>query len=286
MGEIKRRMGIMSLICFFASLVILTFSADAGAQHGGGMMLGPCGMCGKGPGTMPMMGGHGHGAKHPSSTSLTKMLHQWGRLFFVQKDQLGLTEEQLDEIESILTSHIKDAIRKKADLKVLLIEIQEVLVEENIDLKAVGKKLKAMEALNTEMAMEGVRTLKKALAVLTPEQQKKIRRLFKNSTLMRTKKMGMMPGSMMQGIMGPGMMPCMMGQGGAAPGLHGPVAHLVHQFGHRDHIFGTAAGGKEGLVAVAQAQVHNFNRIVRCWAVFVVTHGGHFNLVAHRWDLL
>ncbi len=219
MGKIARRMGIMSLICFFASLMILTFAADAGAQHGGGMMMGPCGMSGKGQGMMPMMGGQEHRGKHSSSASLMKMLHKWGRQFFVQKDELGLTEEQLDEIESILMSHVKSAIRKKADLKVLLIESQEVLVKEEINLKAVGKKLKVMEALNTEMAIEGVRTLKKALAVLTPEQQKKIRRLFKNSTLMRSKRMGMMPGGMMgrgmmQGMMGSGMMPGMMGQGG------------------------------------------------------------------------
>ncbi len=210
MGKIARRMGIMSLIGLFASLMMLTFAADAGAQHGGGMMMGPCGMCGKGRGMMPMMAGQEHRGKHSSSASLMKMLHKWGRQFFVQKDELGLTEEQLDEIESILTSHVKSAIRKKADLKVLLIESQEVLVKEEINLKAVGKKLKAMEALNTEMAIEGVRTLKKALAVLTPEQQKKIRRLFKNSTLMRGKKMGMMPG----GMMGQGMMQGMMGQGG------------------------------------------------------------------------
>ena len=242
MGKIKRTTGVMGLICLFASLMILTFAADAGAQHGEGMMMGPCGMCGKGQGMMPMMGGQEHRGKHPSSASLMKMLHKWGRQFFVQKDELGLTEEQLDEIESILTSHIKSAIRKKADLKVLLIESQEVLVKEEINLKAVGKKLKAMEALNTEMAMDGVRTLKKALAVLTPEQQKKIRRLFKNSTLMRSKRMGMMPGGMMGrgmmqgmmgqgGMMGSGMMKGMMGQGGMMKGMMGQGGMMPSMMG-------------------------------------------------------
>ncbi|MEE9566620.1 MAG: hypothetical protein V3W17_03885, partial [Desulfobacteria bacterium] len=97
MGKIARRMGIMGLIGLFASLMMLTFAADAGAQHSGGMMMGPCGMSGKGQGMMPMMAGQEHRGKHPSSASLMKMLHKWGRQFFVQKDQLGLTEEQLDE---------------------------------------------------------------------------------------------------------------------------------------------------------------------------------------------
>ena len=210
----------MNVASGIALLIFLCFAASAGAQQGegkmtgqqmkAGAMMGSGMMGGKGSGMMPMMGRCGSERMHSRSMGLMGMLHQWGRHFFVQKDQLGLTEDQLDEIESILTSHIKYAIRKKADLKVLLIEIQEVLVKEKIELKAVEKKLKAMEALNTEMAMEGVRTLKKALAVLTPEQQKKIRSFFKNSTLMRGMKMGMMPGAMM----GPAMMPGMMGQGG------------------------------------------------------------------------
>jgi Spy/CpxP family protein refolding chaperone len=221
METIRRRMAITSLISIPAFLMILVFAADASAQPGAGMMMGPCGMCGQGQGMMmPIMGGEKDHGKNPSSMSLMKMLHKWGKLFFTQKDELGLTEEQLDEIESILMSHVKSAIRKKADLKILFIESQEALVKEEINLKAVEKKLKAMEALNTEMAMEGIRTLKKALAVLKPEQQKKIRRLFKNTCFMRGKTMGMMPGGMMGqgGMMGSGMMPGMMGhQGGGAP---------------------------------------------------------------------
>jgi hypothetical protein len=224
MGRIRRRMGIFSSICVFASLMMLNFAVDAAGQQGGGMMMGPCGMYGQGQGMMmPMMGGQKDHGKHPPSASLMKLLHKWGKLFFAQRAELGLTEEQLDEIESILMSHVKSAVRKKADLKILLIESQEALVKEEINLKTVEKKLKAMEALNTEMAMEGIRTLKKALAVLTPEQQKKIRDLFKNTCLMRGKSKGMMSqGGMMPGMTGRGgMTHGMMGQGGMMPGMMG-----------------------------------------------------------------
>ena len=209
------RTGVVNLVGVFAFSMILIFVTDAGAQRGPGMMMGPCGMCGQGQGMMmPMMGGRNIHGMHPSSMSLMKMLHKWETLFFAQKDELGLTEEQLDEIESIFISHEKSAIRKKADLKVLLIESKEALLKEEIDLKTVEKKLKAMEALKTEMAMETIRTLKKELAVLTAEQQKKIRQLFKDICLMWGGGMGMMPG----GMMGPRMTPGMMGQGGMTPG--------------------------------------------------------------------
>jgi Spy/CpxP family protein refolding chaperone len=200
MANITRKIGTMTFVGLLASLIIVTFAADAGAQHGEGMMMGSCAMCGRGASMMPM-GGAGHGARHPSSASLMRMLHQWAQQLCSHSDYLELNEKQLDEIESIFMSHIKYATRKKADPRLLLLEMQELLLKEEINTKQVEKKLKAMESLNTDMAMEGVETLKKVLAVLTPQQQKKARSLFKKSTLMGTMGMGMMPGGMMHGMM-------------------------------------------------------------------------------------
>ena len=77
-------------------------------------------------------------------------------------------------------------------------------------------------------------------------------------------------------------------EGGAAPGLHGPEAHLVHQFGHRDHVLGAPAGGEQALVAVAQAQIHDLHRVFRLGPLHIVVHLGHFDLivVTHRMGLL
>ncbi|MGD9022772.1 MAG: periplasmic heavy metal sensor [Deltaproteobacteria bacterium] len=214
MRNVGRRKRNICVIGLFAFILVFTLAAETVAQQGLSVMMSSCAMCGKGPCMMSMKGepGPGHGGKHPSSASLMKILHRWGRDLFAQSDKLGLTEQQTGEIESILTSHVKAAIRKKADLKVLLIEIQELLVQEDVDLKEVKNKLKAMEALNTELTMEGIETLQKALAVLTPEQQKTVKGLFKKSTFMR---MGMMP----QGMSGSGMMQEMTGHGCMMKGM-------------------------------------------------------------------
>ncbi|MBW2147612.1 MAG: hypothetical protein JRG73_11945 [Deltaproteobacteria bacterium] len=166
-------------------------------------MMGPGMMGGSmmGQGMMPMMGMAGWGRM-----GLTGLLHQWGRNFFMYKDQLGLSEEQLDKIETSVNSYLKYFIRKNADRMVLLIEIRESLLKNNIDLGEVEKKVKAVEALNTDIEMEGIRTLAGALAVLTPEQQKKVKTLFKESTFPRAMRMGpgMMGGGMMPGSVMPG----------------------------------------------------------------------------------
>jgi len=65
-------------------------------------------------------------------------------------------------------------------------------------------------------------------------------------------------------------------EGGPAPHFHGIIAHLVHQLGHMQQVFCPAPGGKEGLVAVAEAEVLDFDGMGRLGAVGLIAHGGHF----------
>ncbi len=219
--------GLMSLVCLIAIPILLSFGSGVSAQQGAGQMMGPGMMkggmmgpgmmSGQGWGMMPMMQGSGCGKMCRQGTGLMGTLHQWGSCFFSQKQELGLSDEQVDDIESIFSSHAKYATRKNADRKILLMEIEELLVKENFDSGGVKRKVKALEELDTDIAMEGIETLEKALAVLTPEQQKKIKALFKQSCFART--MGMTRGGMMRrgAMMGPGMHG-MMGQGGMMQG--------------------------------------------------------------------
>lgn len=248
MKKMSEGRGIMSVVCLIAIPILLSFGSGASAQQGAGQMMGQGGtmshgmmqggmmgpgmMSGQSSGMMPMMQGSGCGKMCRQGTGLMGTLHQWGSCFFSQKQQLGLSEEQADEIESIFSSHAKYATRKNADRKILLMEIEELLVKEKLDSRGVKTKVKTLEELDTDIAMEGIETLEKALAVLTPEQQKKIKAVFKQSCFARTMGMtrggmmgrGAMMGPGMQGMMGqgcmmgPGMMPGMMGQGSMMQG--------------------------------------------------------------------
>lgn len=209
------------VLAFF--LAVVFFAVEATAQMGQGKM-GHGMMAGMGAGMMPR-GAMARGGMGCQNIDLAKILHQWGSSFFTQKDQLGLTDSQLDQIQSILNSHMKYAIRKNADGRVLLIEIQELLVKEKVNLGEVEGKVKSLEGLNTHMNMEGVRTLEEALGVLTPEQQKKAKALFKTSTCMGAMGMGgTRSGAMMgqEGMMGGPMMKGMKGQAGAEADKESP----------------------------------------------------------------
>jgi Spy/CpxP family protein refolding chaperone len=213
----------MKKVAMVLVLTVVLYAGEATAQMGQGKM-GHGMMAGMGAGMMPR-GAMASGGMGCQNIDLAKILHQWGSCFFTQKEQLGLTDEQLDQIQSILNSHMKYAIRKNADGRVLLIEIQELLVKEKVNLGEVKEKVQSLEGLNTDMNMEGVRTLEEALGVLTPEQQKKAKALFKTSTCMEAMGMGgTHSGAMMgqEGMMGGPMMKGIKGQGGAGADKESP----------------------------------------------------------------
>ncbi len=194
-------------------LAVVFYAGEATTQMGQGK-TGHGMMKGKGAGMMPR-GAMACGGMGCQSIDLAKILHQWGSCFFTQKEQLGLTDEQLDKIQSILNSHMKYAIRKNADGRVLLIEIQELLVKEKVNLGEVEGKVKSLEGLNTDMNMEGIRTLEEALSILTAKQQKEAKALFKKSACIRAMGMGgTHSGAMMgqEGMMGEPMMKQMTNQ--------------------------------------------------------------------------
>jgi Spy/CpxP family protein refolding chaperone len=188
-------------------LILLLLVINAGAQQGEDPTMGQ-GMMSDSMMGQKMMG--------PGMTSmrmvsprmtLMGMLHQWGNYFFTQKDPLGIDETQLEKIESVLNTHIKYAIRKDADRKIIVMEIEELLIKDKVDLSEVEEKVRALEMIDTDIDMEGIRTLEQALAVLTPEQRVKMKTLFKNSTFTRVMRMApgrgemVSPGGMMGGMM-------------------------------------------------------------------------------------
>jgi hypothetical protein len=127
----------MKKVAMVLVLAVVFFAVEATAQMGQGKTGG------MGAAMMPR-GAMARGGMGCQNIDLAKILHQWGSCFFTQKQQLGLTDEQLDQIQSILNSHMKYAIRKNADGRVLLIEIQELLVRERVNLAEVEGKVESL----------------------------------------------------------------------------------------------------------------------------------------------
>jgi hypothetical protein len=224
-GEEKMKRSAVVYVILVAVFMFL-ISAGSGIAHQ------ESGMMGQGPGSM--MGGMMMDRKMGHSRGGVKaILHQWTGLLFKHKDELGLTDDQMDEIQRLINSHLKTAIRKKAEKRIIGIELREFLMGDEVDLTEVEKRIRVKADLKADLEIDGMQTMEKVKKVLSEEQREKVRSLFRPllfpmegrahcAGMMRKGggmrgKQGMMgSGGMMQGMMGQGSMmgqEGMMGQG-------------------------------------------------------------------------
>lgn len=90
-----------------------------------------------------------------------------------QKDELGLNNDQVDKLKKLKSSAKKNKIKKKADLKILAIELQEILDEKSVDKTAMESKLEAIGKLRTQFARDCINTKLASRELLSAEQLKK-----------------------------------------------------------------------------------------------------------------
>ncbi len=115
----------------------------------------------------PTLGGEG---EHEMGPRLLAML---------ENDQfkaaLGLTDEQTERLHRIVVETEKSTTKTRAEMAIRRIELRELLRGDKPDQAAVTKKIQEISDLLRDTMKQHVDALLAAKAVLTPEQQKKIR---------------------------------------------------------------------------------------------------------------
>ncbi len=109
---------------------------------------------------------------------------------------LGLNEQQKDSIRKIGFGLMKEAVRKRADIKVARIELREVLQKDHVDMSAVESKLKQIASLQTDLRLSFIRAREEIKSKLTPGQRLKFRKNMRRWMLMQTGRCGCMAGNM------------------------------------------------------------------------------------------
>ncbi len=147
-----------------AILAVASFANGAMDRRGmGAGMMSGCGMDGQ------MMG---------SEQDMSKYLMD-----------LNLDKEQKASIGAIKTRMKKESIRKTADMRIIQIDLRDLLLQDNVDMKAVEEKLKELETLKTDMCLSHIKDMEECKAKLTPEQRQKLREMMAAMPMMT--KMGM-----------------------------------------------------------------------------------------------
>ena len=100
--------------------------------------------------------------------------------------QLGLTGEQAESFRRLQSDERKQAIRRRADVAIARLELEEALDAPSVDEKLVASRVKAvsdLEAAEVRARADRRLALRK---LLTPEQQEKLRQLTRERVRARS----------------------------------------------------------------------------------------------------
>lgn len=112
-------------------------------------------------------------------------------LILSNQEELGLSDEQVDNIKELKMKAKKDLIRKDAEIEVAALDIKSEMYKKTIDTSAIGKLIDKKYDLKKEKAKSLVESYAALKGILTEEQKEKMKDMWKKCKE-REKQGGMM----------------------------------------------------------------------------------------------
>ncbi|NGZ96690.1 MAG: hypothetical protein CV089_11305 [Nitrospira sp. WS110] len=197
----------------------------------------------------PVFADEGHGKKghggHDQEEQVDHSGHYLKHLLKHAKE-FELTQEQISKLKAIQLDFKRSEARLEADAKVAKLELDALLEEEQVDLKAIQAKVEQLKKAEGACLFEAIKSKRTAMALLTPDQREKDR---VHREQMKSKSEGQHGGGM--GGMGRGgMMGGMggMGGGGMSGGGHGGRGGGGHGGGQSSGGHQSGMGGMGGMM--------------------------------------
>jgi len=91
--------------------------------------------------------------------------------------ELGLSPEQVERLEQLRLTFMREAIRRGADLRIAEVDLAALQRADRADLAQVEAKLQEIERLRATLRLSQIRTIEEGKGELTPEQRAKLRTL-------------------------------------------------------------------------------------------------------------
>jgi Spy/CpxP family protein refolding chaperone len=133
-------------------------------HHGIGGMS--CPTCGCGIGQGHRMGG---------GMKALFMIMPWK--IIMHCDELGLSEEQIDEFRNKHTEARKKMIHIGSQIKINMVDVMDGVMREEIDMPAVEAKIREIGKLKGDMFIAMIQAMHDMRQALTPAQRKKIKEM-------------------------------------------------------------------------------------------------------------
>ena len=102
-------------------------------------------------------------------------------LMLRHREKLGLSADQVRNLEQLRNDFEKESIRNDADVRVAEMDLKTLLEAQNIDMAKVESKVREIERLRADLRIARIRAIEKGKQLLTADQRKKLQELLSES---------------------------------------------------------------------------------------------------------
>ena len=122
--------------------------------------------------------GHGRGMSSQNQCPIAGKLMKQAHLYLENKKELGLTDDQVKTIKDIKLQSEKDSARQGADMKIFMLDLKSKLHEDKVDVEGTDAIIDKNFSAFATAAKSNVDAYAKLKAVLTPEQNTKLKDIW------------------------------------------------------------------------------------------------------------
>jgi hypothetical protein len=138
------------------------------------------------------------GAKGPHEMSLEDKLFKKIHVIYEHQEEIGVSDEQMEQIKGIKTDLKKDLVKSEADIDVIKIDYKDALYQDEVDIDAVNKLIDQKYEVKKAKAKKVVAAYAQFKKILSKEQMEKLKDKYSEMKMMHgmkgPQKMEMTPG--------------------------------------------------------------------------------------------
>jgi Spy/CpxP family protein refolding chaperone len=116
--------------------------------------------------------------KKMSKMGMDDMFMRKVHFIMANADEIGLSEDQMNRIETLKMDVKKSGIKNKADIDVLAIDIKSELTKDDVNLNTVNTLIDKKYLIKAQIAKDSAAACVNLKKILTAEQQKKMKDLW------------------------------------------------------------------------------------------------------------
>jgi Heavy-metal resistance len=98
-------------------------------------------------------------------------------LMLRHRERLGLTADQIKQLEQLRNDFAKESIRSEANLRIAEMDLTSLLEAQPVDMTRVEAKIRDIERIRGDLRIARIRSIEKGKAQLTAEQRRKLQEL-------------------------------------------------------------------------------------------------------------